>query len=519
MPQQFIIKGNISLVESHEVLQGIVQAFDNDLPSLERPPQWLGESPIDANGGFSILYKKEQFSKGEADSRLFNRLKQKSADVSFQAFNQTGEELKIQKIEAVTLNRKYGPDQLIFNAPAALEVNIFVESPKIAGDSEFEQLVDLINPVIEELPLTKLTDEDVDFLIKEIGTEQKSDEQKRIEWLRRTALLTQETNLPIEAFYGWGREGIPQDFEKLSKTTLTKMPQILKELIAENDEKLVKGLKDAIHDKIIPAVFADRTKQIIRQLRRLNEVAREIVAQLLDADTEEELAAYAVTTLDLSREKENLGLDITDGGGRFSFRFLIPGNLTPGAPPRTFSFTGQTSEGKEFTESDPISIDLNNISNDIVKVTIKLSKPTIPTLLELQHELQLKVPSKFLSYLRDKEGITTLADIRHKGGIHQMKNLPAANPALIKKLESLADLDRLSPNLKMNVALIEKDFDSVLAIADTPRSLFVSEVKDAAGLNELEATKLHVMARAQTDFLNNMLVAMAADQANGYTLV
>jgi hypothetical protein len=58
-----------------------------------------------------------------------------------------------------------------------------------------------------------------------------------------------------------------------------------------------------------------------------------------------------------------------------------------------------------------------------------------------------------------------------------------------------------------------------LAIADVPRSEFVSAVKDThEDLTELEATKLHIMASAQTDFLNNLLVEMATNQANGFTL-
>ena len=85
-------------------------------------------------------------------------------------------------------------------------------------------------------------------------------------------------------------------------------------------------------------------------------------------------------------------------------------------------------------------------------------------------------------------------------------------------MESLADLDRLSLKIAVSTVLIEKQYDSVLAIADAPYSEFVNGVKDThEELTALEAMKLHVMASAQTNFLNNLLVEIAANQANGFT--
>lgn len=74
MAQQFILTGNVFLSDDgRPLLEGTVQAFDRDLPSLERrgvKPQLLGESPLDANGRFSIAYKDDQFRTGEGESKI-----------------------------------------------------------------------------------------------------------------------------------------------------------------------------------------------------------------------------------------------------------------------------------------------------------------------------------------------------------------------------------------------------------------------------------------------------------------
>ena len=77
-----------------------------------------------------------------------------------------------------------------------------------------------------------------------------------------------------------------------------------------------------------------------------------------------------------------------------------------------------------------------------------------------------------------------------------MADLPAAaDPALIRQLESLADLDRISPDISVSKTLLDHNFDSVLAIADTPHSEFVGKVSEGdAALSELDAANLHVMA-------------------------
>jgi hypothetical protein len=101
MPAPYSITGTITLPNGADRAGIKVQAFDRDLPSLERrmgsAPQQLGEAAIvNAEGRFEITYTLEQFQSGEGIPR-FLRLQKKSADLSFRVFDKDGSELTIRK--------------------------------------------------------------------------------------------------------------------------------------------------------------------------------------------------------------------------------------------------------------------------------------------------------------------------------------------------------------------------------------------------------------------------------------
>ena len=519
MPQPFVITGNVEFVGDQELLEGRVEAYDRDLPSLEQrgaTPQLLGQSPIDGNFRFRIEFTDEQFRRGEGKTSFVRGAAKIRPDMSFRIFDATGRELKIARI--VVQEREYRPDQIIFNAPSNLEgVQITVEPAPAVGDSEYERLVAAIAPVIEDIPLTELTEDDVVFLINELGLEQQLDTQQQIQWLQRSAILAGQTNLPIEAFYGWGRKDVPAQFLELAAVPLKDLPSVFKKLIGLRDEELHNVLLTAVAENIIPASLRDRVDEIVRQAKRRNQVLHRVIAQLKDAETDQILAGYTVTAFDRTEVEENLGLDISDNEGKFFFSFYVPSNLPQDAPSRKIAFKVQTLAGEEIPEGEPVDISPNQPEADIITVSIRLPKPQTPALQEQLQQVQIASP-ELLTYLSDRN-IKTFADIRIKGGINRLPDLPPIGPEMKQRLESLVDLDRLSLKVMASTVLIEKQYDSVLAIADAPRSEFVNAVKDThEELTELEATKLHVMASAQTDFLNNLLVEMATNQANGFTL-
>ena len=521
MPEQYIITGIITPADGAERSGIKVQALERDLPSLERrtgsAPQMLGEAIADAEGRFQLTYTLEQFQTGEGIS-LFRRSREKNADLSFRVFDRAGQELNIKGIEA--LNREYRSDQIIFNAPTPLDVSIFLDAPREAGTSEYEQLIALIAPVVEDLPLIELSDEDILFLTNELGLEQQRDVQQRIEWLRRCALLAQEANLPVEAFYGWGRKDVPAALAELAAVPLKDLPKVLEKLTSLRDEKLRDSLLAAIAENIIPTIFRSQVDEIVRLLTRRDQVRRSVVAQLQDEETKASLADYTVTTFDHDAGDENRGLDITDNEGKFLFDFYLPREIPPGAPPREFRLDVRSPMGEKLPEDGHVSVDLNKPETEVVPAFVKVPKPEITDQRKQFESVMLDAPPELRTFLNEKQNIQTLADIRRKGGLSHLAGLPETDPSLIRHLESLADLDRISPDVTVSKALLQKNFDSVLAIADTPHSEFVAQVSNGDGvLKERDAAKLHVTASAQTRLLDNMLMGMAADNANGFKLL
>lgn len=519
MSEQFTITGVVLPANDGERVGMRVQALDRDMPSVERrsasPPQMLGEAITDPQGGFQIAYTSDQFQSGEGTS-LFRKAGDKNADISFRIFARTGQELSIKTIET---NRPVGPDQIVFNAPTPLIVSVSVDLPEQATISEYERVLKLVTPIIEDVPLSQLTAEDIQFIFNELETGQQSEVQQRIEWLRRCALLAEETNLPIEAFYGWGRKDVPARIVELAAVPLKDLPAVLEKLTGLPEDILRQSLLAAIAENIIPLGFRDRVDHVVQVLNRRDRAARVVIAQLLDLETNAVLAGYTVTTFDQEDAVgENHGLDTTDHEGKFSFAFYAPREMPPNGPPREFRLEVVSPEGEKLAEDGRVSVDLTKLETESFPAFIKVPKPEISRQQEAFQSVLLEVPPELRAFLNEKQNIQTLSDIRRQGGLSRLIDLPGdADPALIRKLDSLADLDRISPDISVSKTLLSRDFDSVLAISDTPRSEFVAKLTTGeAALSETEAAKLHVIAGVQNHLLDNMLMKIAADHANGF---
>ena len=512
--KQYVITGTIIAPEGVERIGINVQAFNRDLPSLERrtgsAPQMLGKAVTNAEGRFQITYILEPFLTGEG-TLPYSRVREKNANISFRVFDRVERELNINRVQAGV--REYLSDKIIFNGSASLDVSVFVDAPRESDASEYEQLIALIAPVVEDLPLTKLSDEDAVFLINEFGLEQQPEVQQRIEWVRRCALLAQETNLPVESFYGWGRKDVPAELAKLATVSLKNLPSVIKELTGLRDEKLRDALLAAIKQNIIPVSSGARVDEIVRQLKRRDQVLHEVIAQLLDEETKAVLAGYTVTTFDQDSGEENRGLDITNNKGQFSFSFYAPRNLPQDAPARRFAFKIQPPEGDRISEVEVVDINPNQSEADIIKVSIKLPKPLVPTLEALRHGGQIDIPNKLLVHLKDQK-VHTFADIRRRGGLGQLSDVSAIESALKVDWSHWLTCDRVSSNVRANTQLIDRGFDRVSTIANSNRSIFMETARSLLG--DCEAAKLHTAAKVQTKFLNNLAFDTMTAQANGF---
>ncbi|MGH8528036.1 MAG: hypothetical protein ACREXY_28580, partial [Gammaproteobacteria bacterium] len=127
-------------------------------------------------------------------------------------------------------------------------------------------------------------------------------------------------------------------------------------------------------------------------------------------------------------------------------------------------------------------------------------------------ELPVGLPEALRTALTQRN-IQTLADIRGAGGIGHLVGADLAGSEAVQTLEAHADLSRISPNIAANQALIRHGYTRALDVAKTARSTFVTDAQPQRG--DYKAAEMQVVARAQTHFLNNVLMRAQADLANG----
>lgn len=231
-PKPFVVKGGIGfwpppIVSVPLNMSGnIVRAYDRDL----RSEQVLGEAVTNFSGDYEIPYTAEHFRRAE----------KQTADLMLRLYNREGTQLAV---SGFMMNEQIlDPSHIFFNAPPELTVGILIgEQPTL---SEYEQLLAKLTPVLEGVQPADLTDQDIVFLVAETG-----ETKERIELLRDAARLARETEIPAEAFYGWGRKIPPLALEHLLGTSNEDSREILlKQIAAQIIPQRLRELVDAIID-------------------------------------------------------------------------------------------------------------------------------------------------------------------------------------------------------------------------------------------------------------------------------
>lgn len=242
--------------------------------------------------------------------------------------------------------------------------------------------------------------------------------------------------------------------------------------------------------------------------------AHEFIGQLLDKQTNSPLAGFTVCGSKLANNKASIdiGCDITNGRGYFSFNYTIPQSETKQL--RTQHKLGIKILDVSGKEIHKTVVNVSPNSEQILSIAISVPQIPAPSpnLSQLSNIGGLQLSSQILSSLSNR-GIKTLADVRKAGGV---VNIPELSPTVnnsIQKIQAHANLSNLSDDLQLNANLIAKGYDSVAKIARTTRADFVSAIGEQQG--DFKAAQLQVKARAQTNFLNNIAASVGADLANG----
>ena len=305
------------------------------------------------------------------------------------------------------------------------------------------------------------------------------------------------------------RKGLPAALPELVAAPLPELPKLLAKLSATASDKLRDALLAAIADNIISAGLRNRASAFAVALHRGAQQSFTLRLRLEAASTAEPLLGCAVTTLDVDRDNADLGTDVTGSQGEFAVSYFDAGEA--GRAPRNFRFRVRAPAW-----NDAIEVTQRVQSTyDVIAVSVPIAG-TDRSLQKLRETAHLELPEDLVQRLQNTYGISTLADIRRRGGLHRISAVRKLDLPVVQRLDALADLDRLCKDVSEANALIDRKYDSVFAIADVTRTAFVAAIStDGSPIARDRAVELHIAAKAQTDLLDQMFAGIALDVAAG----
>lgn len=476
----FSVEGTIA--QHDQPLPGItVTAFDKDL----RSEQLLGTRKTDEQGRYKIRYSADKFSRAEKSS----------ADLFIRAHDK--------------FNRLLGESEVRFNAGEAERIDLNVEPIEEVALSEYEIYLETLQPIVKDISLADLTEEDIDFLAGETQID-----RSRLVRLQQSAQLSRATKVPAEVSYGLAVFGIGVD-----EAATLQLNLVLQQRLQSLREAIQRA---AEIERLIPLRFAE-PKNLDPILARLEQLQHEqgilkrysVEGQLLLQRTKAPVANYMVHAFDrdVEEDRADLGYDFSDADGLFTVSYIAPPMPTGEAPSeRRLRLEIANPQGEVVHTLEEVRAR----PAQETPVQVLLPQPAGPDeidLTEVVSRVGVDLPEELASYLL-RRNIRSLRDLRQAGGLAGLGELPLPpdHPA-VRSLDAQANLSVLSTDFEQNQRLIANGFINLLTIARTPLGDFVSAVAEDIG--EQKASLLHMRARAQDGYLTNILTRARADYANG----
>jgi hypothetical protein len=478
--KQFIVTGNVLQPNGTPVVGAKVTAFDRDMRSEQR----LGKATTSEAGRYKITYTAGQFSRAE----------KKSADVIVRAeFEHKGKKL-------------HAESEIHFNVGPMAQIDLILtpvpEQPRRAL-SEIELLRDEIESLREQVEYPEFTADDLHFLSHELARRSGGAFAARLQrhailqllgFLRQAARSERETGIPLAAFYGWYRLGLPEELDSLLDTPLSRLRDALEEAISEN---------------IIPDIL-ERVGEVLSRITTLHLKTGKIsiqrfIGQLIDRKSGRPLINHTVHLFDPVDRSDPIGLgqDITDARGLFFFSVKLPG--AKGADDN--SRNRELRLNIKDPDGDEIAQVLETVAGDQKKpVTIPIS---VPPKEDISASVE-DVASSDLARVLHERGLHNMTDILRNGGLGDLEDIESAEA---ERLEAHARLSVLSSDTELNTALIDRGYTGPLTIAEASRAAFVTEL--APRIGDYQAIKLKMRAEAQVKTLNNILVGLRRELVFG----
>lgn len=300
-PTRFIVRGTVTDSNGKLLANAIMRAFDRDL----RNEQQIGKDVVtDAEGHYEIRYTTKEFVAGDSTPNS-------SPDLFVRALGADGQTLA----ESPTR----------FNAGLEETIDLVIAAPKLSEWAIISQAVAPLligqGPEGKPLPPWELNDKDISFIVEETGLDR---EQARL-WVL-AAKMAHEVELispkptfshaagthgatssamndalEFIAFYGWFRDGQPQQFSELIRRPTDALMTSLEHAIAQNyiptlNQEFKARLKGALGSRRVdealkpanegePASLGDLLNTIPDDL--FNENSRKTIAVLLNTVSHE----------------------------------------------------------------------------------------------------------------------------------------------------------------------------------------------------------------------------------------
>lgn len=289
----FTVSGRVSRSDGSPLAGLTVTAFDCDM----RHEQPLGEAKTDAQGAYTITYRRSQFRRAD----------KAQADLRIRVTDEDG--------IAVAAS------EIVFNAEPAQTIDLTLHQYR--GPSEWNRYVKDLELLIEDVPLSGLMDEDIRFLTGETGIA-----AEHLRYLRLDAQWSEQYDVEESVFYGLLRQGLSSN---------------LRTLLAEKPARWQRALEAASAQHLIRAHLEDNLDAVIA---RLEEVAVMLAFEPDDEDAAPPLGLVLRTAPDLSEDQQQQFIRFAlrdDGGDDFWARLREePGFDANDGTLETFRFTVET---------------------------------------------------------------------------------------------------------------------------------------------------------------------------------
>jgi hypothetical protein len=539
------VYGTITDPQGNKLANRLVRAFDRDL----RNEQALGEAITGENGRYSISYNSEQFSRAE----------KKTADLLMRVYSGDGKKLL------------YEPtiDNVLFNASESAEINIVVITQPDRTENEFDNIIRVITPLLENVTISNLQQNqqftDITFLSRETGIR-----ERNLDYLVLAHRLLDFSRIAAAFFYGLFRKNTLLKFDatRILQTRWeidinSAIEPLLYEAALTDTAVLERDIHAAVQEMIIPVTIERELPALLKLLGSFREKAQQYKDDELPRKVFDLVSRFAVA--DKIGEIQKLAQQYKNDYAAFFDIISSPKFYATDDNRQSAAATMALAEilGFDDTIIDQVK-DIQKIKRpeDVRKLAamnkadwstvltqsaakIRVAgKPVDKSLIDmhasaLARKMETRFPSvAFSAQLqreekgkrREQAAMTKFFaehetfDLQKTSVDLYFKDKKLTDPktdSLRKELKSVQRIFKLIPHYSKSYALIDKNIHSAQSIVAAGEMRFVQEIAPAAGIPAKEATlvfkkaeQVHSASMLMVGELQHTIAAMDVEALN-----